>query len=46
MTYMKPEVMALGSAKNVIELNGVQKQLGNPDGAPGTHIAPAYDLDE
>ncbi|HWO37641.1 MAG TPA: hypothetical protein VNO32_53380 [Candidatus Acidoferrum sp.] len=45
MTYMKPEVMVLGSAKNVIELNGVQKQLGNPDGT-GPHIAPAYDLDE
>lgn len=45
MTYVKPEVIVLGSAKGVIEKNGVPKQQGSPD-SQRLPIAPAYDLDE
>jgi hypothetical protein len=47
MTYVKPEAMVLGSARNVIEVLGVPKQWGPLDGSPKLlRINPAYDLDE
>jgi hypothetical protein len=46
MTYVKPEAMVLGSARNVIEHLGIPKQAApiEPSGHGGE--VPAYDLDE
>jgi hypothetical protein len=46
MTYVKPEVSVLGAAKEVIERNGIPKQLQGPDGTGAQHSTPSYDLDE
>jgi hypothetical protein len=46
MTYVKPEAMVLGSARNVIEVLHVPKQASPTEGSSGEFITPAYDLDE
>jgi hypothetical protein len=47
MTYVKPEAMVLGSARNVIEHLGIPKQAAPFDSVTGLqNVAPAYDLDE
>lgn len=47
MTYSKPEVSLLGSAKQVIEIvNQVKFHTQVGDGLPGQKNLPAYDLDE
>src|SRR5882762_11956899 len=46
MNYETPEVKTVGAAKDVIERNGVPKQMQGPDGTGAQHSTPSYDLDD